>query len=505
MAAELDIDAAGVRTDRAALQQVIAGLTDGVILVEPDQSLSWANAAALVMHGVDEVHDLGGDVDGYRRRFKLRFRNNHPLPAGRYPLDRVIAGETFDDVTVEVSPASDPERTWVHTIRSLVVVDRSGAPDLLVLIVKDETERFEAEDRFESAFNANPAPALICRVSDQVYVRVNQGFMDMTGHDRGTVLGKSVRELDVFSGSDTSELAFERLGEGRAVPQMEAEVPLPDGGSRAAIVAGQPIEVEGEPCMLFTFADLEPRRKAETSLRKSEERFAKSFRLSPVAGAITRLGDQAFIEVNRAFEALSGYADVEVIGRSASDLRLWLEPAERRAIEAALREGDGVQNAGLRMRAKDGAEADCLVSAETVEINEEPCVLWVVQDVTERKKTENELISAIESVMADTSWFSRTVVEKLANLRQTSRKPGPGIGLGDLTERERQILGLISEGCDNVAMSDRLGLSTNTVRNHVASLFRKIGVNRRAAAVVWARERGVTGETAVGSGRAPRR
>lgn len=501
----MDAPTAAIKTDRAALQQVIAGLTDGVILVEPDQSISWANAAALAMHGLEELAGLGGSVDGYRQRFRLRFRNNHPLPEGKYPLDRVIEGEVFDDVTVEVSPASDPETTWVHTLRSLVVVDRGGEPELLVLIIKDETERFEAEDRFEGAFNANPAPALICRASDQVYVRVNQGFMDMTGHDRSTVVGKTVREFDVFSGGERHDLAHERIAEGRAVTQMEAEVPMPDGTGRAVIVAGQPIEVGGEPCILFTFADLEPRRKAEISLRKTEERFAKSFRLSPVAGAITRLADHAFIEVNQAFEALSGYSDVDLTGRAAADVRLWSDPAARRSVEGALRDGRGVQNAPIVMRTKEGAEVDCLVSAETVEINDEACVLWVVQDVTERKKTEDELIAAIESVMADTSWFSRTVVEKLANLRQTSRKPGPGIGIGDLTERERQILGLISEGCDNVAMSDRLGLSTNTVRNHVASLFRKIGVNRRAAAVVWARERGVTGEAAIEHKRRPSR
>ncbi len=38
-----------------------------------------------------------------------------------------------------------------------------------------------------------------------------------------------------------------------------------------------------------------------------------------------------------------------------------------------------------------------------------------------------------------------------------------------------------------------MGLSQNTVRNHIASLYRKIGVNRRGAAIIWARERGVTG------------
>ena len=41
------------------------------------------------------------------------------------------------------------------------------------------------------------------------------------------------------------------------------------------------------------------------------------------------------------------------------------------------------------------------------------------------------------------------------------------------------------------AIAARLGLSRNTVRNHVARLYAKIGVNRRSGAVVWGRERGM--------------
>ena len=40
-------------------------------------------------------------------------------------------------------------------------------------------------------------------------------------------------------------------------------------------------------------------------------------------------------------------------------------------------------------------------------------------------------------------------------------------------------------------MSELLRLSPNTVRNHIVSLYRKIGVNRRGAAIIWARERGI--------------
>jgi DNA-binding CsgD family transcriptional regulator len=52
------------------------------------------------------------------------------------------------------------------------------------------------------------------------------------------------------------------------------------------------------------------------------------------------------------------------------------------------------------------------------------------------------------------------------------------------------VLGCIGEGLDDTAIAERLGLSPNTVRNHVTRLYAKIGVNRRSAAVIWARERG---------------
>ena len=63
------------RADRRQLQQIIAGLTEGVILIDPDQSISWANEAALAMHGVEELKELGTTVSDYRKRFVCGSRN----------------------------------------------------------------------------------------------------------------------------------------------------------------------------------------------------------------------------------------------------------------------------------------------------------------------------------------------------------------------------------------------------------------------------------------------
>lgn len=482
--------------DRSQLQQIIAGLTEGVILVDPDQTILWANEAALDMHGAQAVADLGDSVSEYRRRFQLRYRNNHSLSKGDYPIDRVVAGEAFTDVVVEVTPAGEDEPRWVHRVRSLVITDAAGLPDCLVLVIQDATERFSAEERFEATFNANPAPAVICRLSDLRYVKVNQGFLEMTGYAREDVIGRSVYEVDILEGAENRDLAKERLSEWRTVPQMEAELSLPGGGTKLVIVAGQPLEIGEERCVLFSFADLEPRRKAETALRQSERRFEKAFRLAPAPMTVSLLKDFRILDANEAFCSASGYSLEEIIGRSPAEIELWDNSATRRRMEDEVRRSGGFRNLEVRLKAKEGHELDCLVSAETVEIQDQDCVLSVLQDITDRKHSEIELVAAIEAVMQDTTWFSRNVMDKLANLRA----PGPRNGadrnpsaLTALTKREHDVLGMICQGLDDEAIAQGLGVSRNTVRNHVARIYNKIDVHRRSDAVIWARERGFSG------------
>jgi len=93
--------------------------------------------------------------------------------------------------------------------------------------------------------------------------------------------------------------------------------------------------------------------------------------------------------------------------------------------------------------------------------------------------------------MQDTSWFSTSVVEKLAVLRSPASARHTPSEIKDLTRRERDVLGLISQGLTDTNIAGNLKLSRSTVRNHVASLYSKIDVHSRGEAIVWARERGI--------------
>ena len=601
-------------TDRHQLQQIVAGLTEGVILVDASQEIIWANAAALHMHGVETLPELGGTVDRYRETFRLQYRNHHTLSKGDYPIERVIAGEAFRDVVVEVTPPGADAPRWVHRVRSLVLTHPTGEPDCLALILTDVSERFEAEERFESSFNVNPAPAVICRLSDMLYVKVNRGFLHLSDLRRDQVVGRPFAEIDLFIDADHREDALGLVAQGRPMPQWEARLATADG-TRAVIVAGQPIQIDDKPCMMFTFMDLEPRREAERKLHETqaqnradfetlyvetpvalhaldedgrivtvsdrwlellqykrgevlgrritefltppakalyldrtttdtpdrqarrdveyqfvkksgtiadvlvctrfgpdrhgmpvrttavltditdrkhgEERFAKAFSLAPVPMMLTDLEQSILVDANQAFTTMIGHPTVEVIGRSIGELDIWASGAEAARFGDALSCRQAVRNLDVVIRAADGTTIDCLLSMEFVSLQGARCALAVLQDITDRRRSEAQLFEAIEAVMHDTSWFSRGVIEKLAHLRQASPAMPAGPVLGDLTKREQEILAYLSQGQKDDQIGGILGLSRSTIRNHVAAIYAKIGVHSRGAAIIWARERGL--------------
>ena len=484
-------DVLTTETNRRQLQQIIAGLSDGVILLELDQTILWANDAALTMHGVSRIGELGANAKEYAKRFALRYRNNHPVATENYPISRVARGEMFNDVLVELTPVENDERTWVHSVRSMVLADHAGEPESLVLIMNDVTEWASAEQRFEKTFNANPAPAVICRLSDLRYIKVNSGFLDMTGYARDQVIGVSTYELDVLEGAEKKDLAIERLRENTTIPQMQAELKLADGSSKQVIVAGQPLELNDEDCMLFSFVDMEPRHKAEVALRQSEERFAKAFRLTPVPTLVCGAGDQVVIDVNEAFLDTLAYPIEDVLGKTLAEIDFIHDQGDRTRLFAALEKTGRLDRIDVRIRKKDAQLIDCAICADTVNIQDNPCYLLVLMDITERKRTELELVAAIEEVMQDASWFSRTLIEKLANVKSANSPKLPSVSFTDLTARERDVLGLICEGLADKEIAARLKLAPNTVRNHVSTVYSKLDVHSRSEAIVWARERGL--------------
>jgi PAS domain S-box-containing protein len=242
--------------------------------------------------------------------------------------------------------------------------------------------------------------------------------------------------------------------------------------------------------MIFTFADLEPRRRAEDALRQSEERFSTAFKLAPVPMMLSSVDGHRILNVNHAFLHVTSWDLEAVIGRRPADIELWESSAARREIDRRVAESGSFRNYELKLKTREGKLVTCLVSAETVIINGQCCLLSAFQDITDRKRTELDLIAAIEEAMRDTSWISQKIMDRLAALRDPTPNTGSGATAVELTPREREVLALVTQGKSDTAIADALSLKRNTVRNHVARLYSKIGAHNRSEAIIWARDRG---------------
>lgn len=145
-----------------------------------------------------------------------------------------------------------------------------------------------------------------------------------------------------------------------------------------------------------TAQDITERKLVERSFLESEERFTAAFHASPDLMAVTRLSDGRILEVNEAYTRLLGYSRKESIGKTTAELDIWVDPVDRATFIGSLAESGRINDFETRLRRKDGTVLLCIDSARTIEFGGETCVLSVVRDITERKRTENALRASEE-------------------------------------------------------------------------------------------------------------
>jgi len=137
--------------------------------------------------------------------------------------------------------------------------------------------------------------------------------------------------------------------------------------------------------------EITERKQAEEALRESEEKFSKAFRASPDMAVISTLRDGIFVEVNDSFTRIIGYTREEAIGHSSAELGIWVKAEERARIVQILKERGRFRNEEVDLRIKSGEIRLLLFSAELINIGDEPCMLSVTTDITERKQAEEVL------------------------------------------------------------------------------------------------------------------
>ena len=105
-----------------------------------------------------------------------------------------------------------------------------------------------------------------------------------------------------------------------------------------------------------------------------------------------------------------------------------------------------------------------------------------------------EVLRTIRAVAQGEALFGPAIARRLMSFFGAlgpSARLAPPLAFPELTEREREVLGLIGHGLNNAAIAERLSLSPKTVGNHISNIFSKLQVADRAQAILRAREAGL--------------
>jgi len=131
-------------------------------------------------------------------------------------------------------------------------------------------------------------------------------------------------------------------------------------------------------------------KNSEERLRESEEKYRAAFSTSPDAVNINSLNG-LYVEVNNGFTQLTGFTRKDVTGRSSAEINIWAIPGDREKLIKGLKEKGEVINLESQFRCKDGSLKTALMSSSIINLNNEPHVLSITRDITERKKVELDL------------------------------------------------------------------------------------------------------------------
>lgn len=127
------------------------------------------------------------------------------------------------------------------------------------------------------------------------------------------------------------------------------------------------------------------------SLRSSEELFCKAFNASPNPMSIVTLKDGRFINVNDSFVRIYGFSVEELLGHTATQLRLWVKPIQRKKMINIVSTRGTVRNLEISFHTKTGDVRRGLFSAELITLNGQECLLSTVNDITELRQLEKEM------------------------------------------------------------------------------------------------------------------
>jgi PAS domain S-box-containing protein len=258
---------------------------------------------------------------------------------------------------------------------------------------KTEEALKDSEERFSKAFHDSPVALSISRISDGIFIDVNEAFIHLFGYNHEELIGQKATELNIYDNPvDRSEIVRLLQQHGKVV-NYEVTARTKNGSEIKALTSAEKIEINGQEHIIWTTIDISEREQAEYLLRETSNYLNN---LLDYANAPIIVWDPHFriSRFNPAFERLTGYKSNDVIGLGLDILFPENKKTESLQQIARTLSGERWEVVEISIRCIDGEERTVLWnSANVYDTNGKIIIATIAQgqDITERKQAEDAL------------------------------------------------------------------------------------------------------------------
>ncbi|HXJ57304.1 MAG TPA: PAS domain-containing sensor histidine kinase [Verrucomicrobiae bacterium] len=381
----------------AAVELMGAGTRENLLAARPEDLLAHVQpdgtrGGGKIAQVIALVEERGRQrFEGLARRFDGREVSLEvlwmPIRAGGRGLQVVVLRD--------ITERKKGERELLELNQALKrrVAERTAA------LATTEQALRESEEKFRALFEGS-SQGVVLHDENQI-LEANPAAVRILGcQSQRELLGKHPNETTPPfqpNGESSAVLAGKYIEECMAngSARFERISCTPQGVPVPLEVALTRIQWSGRQIIQAFITDITERTRAQTALAESEARFSAAFQASPVFISVMRMSDEKYVLVNDALVGWLGRPREEVLGRTSAQLAMWDSLAERDLIWQELRTLGSIRQRECRWLNRRGELFTVLLSAERITVDNQPHVLSLVQDISQRKNAELEMLRAL--------------------------------------------------------------------------------------------------------------
>lgn len=393
--------------NRARLAAIVDSSEDAIISKTLDGVITSWNPGAEKVFGYASEEIIG--------RPMLLLFPPEKVPEEAGILQRIAKGESVRhyetvrlhkngrrvEVSVSISPLTDSDGRIVGASK----------------IARDITERKhaearlrESEDRFASVFRDSPVAMNLNRLEDGRIIEVNDAWVRLTGFSPAEALGRTSVDLGLVERA-TGEKNWAVLRSAGTIPAGEFALRKQNGEVRIVLGAGKVMQIAGEPLTLGSMLDITERKRAESALIASEERYRTT--LDNMIEGCQLIGfDWRYLYLNQAASGHNRRPNRELLGRKMTEMWPGIEATSVYAMLRRSMQERVALDIETEFEFPDGAKGWFAVHSQPA-----PEGIFILSiDISERKKAEAEA--------HDSEHRFRTMADSIPQLAWIARADG---------------------------------------------------------------------------------